>query len=386
MKKIFILIFLAFAFTASAQNAITLTDSNFRLAIQADAYKIDTANAQLPSSGINQLWNYRTLNGIFKDSLKYSVANDTMFPNAIRIANWLFEIDTISTTNELFQDLNSNAFWERGIRIVPQDIGLGGITGNASDKIRLSQHYIFYNNPVLDFPCTYKSKWSSQYRVDVPFRVTVSPFLLNTPGEFVSYLQDSSEVSGWGTFQIPNTKGGYVEYEALLVYRKQSFTDSMFLNGAPASPVILNALGISQGQKRDIETYSIYRMDTAAASQQLIFQYYDTGNLVETWFIEDDSRGVSVQEIQEKLELKVYPNPIQNQSFYFEFEKTSPESWQIDILNALGQVVSQIPVKQQFGKVLIEENLNQQIENGVYFYHLKNHKNQVLAKGKLVFQ
>jgi hypothetical protein len=149
-----------------------------------------------------------------------------------------------------------------GERIPAQSFSLAAETGNAGDKIDIPEQDVVYSAPQvqLPYPVTIYDKWSSTSNSATDIKVTVSPLYNNANGQRKSIITSNNEVVGWGSIRVKRLDGKSSGTKPVLqVKTTLSTKDSLFINGSPVSQMILDQVGLQQGETRIVYQTSFYR-------------------------------------------------------------------------------------------------------------------------------
>ena len=269
-----------------------------------------------PSIGAGQTWDYSSFSGTGIITNIFNSETDPFFTmSGIDVNRAEFKDLTAQYSYGVIMeyDFNSNGVHANGISVPYQAYDLSAVTGNTQDSLIFpAQQYIFPNPKVMmEFPFTMNSSWHSQVRCSNDFDITCLSLGLNhTPGNHAYTMHRNDSIIGWGTMRVYTSTGPSIWYDVLMNKYEEYAIDSFYINGAPASPVLLAAFSVSQGQKTNANYgYNFYRsgsynylvrVDYATDSLYsfILGTYQNLDNILATSNIEDA-----------RYSTLVFPNP-----------------------------------------------------------------------------
>lgn len=307
MNKLAITLLLAFFFSF-AQGQVVLLDSCFSITIDNDLYAIDSARRSSPSYGTNQVWDYTGLMQQNSIVVVHDSISDPMFPSADRYEVVLSGIDTFRSPTFYYQEKDAASFRNIGIRVNARTFSLFNFTGAAGDSIWIETNHQNINTRILKFPATTGDNWQDPFRIVLAFRVTAAGFgIQNIPYRLVSNCVDNSIVRGTGKLKYLDGMGNSQEEDAILIQRTVTYFDSLYQGIGPASGVVLTALGITQGQRRQDITHSFWL--TKSQREQMIMRT-DTANTAVIFDTKHFRNVVTAVDLRNKFgTFSIYPNP-----------------------------------------------------------------------------
>ncbi|MFN0201686.1 MAG: T9SS type A sorting domain-containing protein [Bacteroidia bacterium] len=380
---------LLWAAVAFCQTPITINAAD--MPVPTIDYNIDEITATLPPQptfGSNQNWDYSSYVGNSISSFSYLAETDPFFTNA-GIDVYFTGLKKLNASvgydiaHEM--DFNANKIEYKGLYVYPQSYTLEAFTGNIMDKIEFSEQKIIYPNgrTTIQFPFTANSSWhSTTSRIVVNFKLSVASAGLNaTPGQQVFRYTENDSVVGWGKLRVHTAGGSSIPYDVLMLKVESYATDSMYLGGAPAPTSLLNAFGITQGQKSD-SRYA-YNFHRKGSWFYLMRRYYGADNtytnLNGSW-ISTDNITVDVEDSFSYSTL-FYPNPTNGNELNIQITGKNTLCSQYKVIDMMGRTVETgKPFATNMNDLKVQFNEN--LANGTYFLQLLDNENQSVLMEK----
>ena len=377
--------------SAEAQSLITLTQNNISLkARNVNVNAISTANLPVIDTGGSQTWDFSNLTVLGADVFEYSNSTNTQISNTA-IVETLQEPVVASRYLEYkrYWDFNSNGLFVPGISADYQSYPIGDLTGNSKDTFYVPLQTQVYKTPqyTLKFPATHPTLWTNINRRVINFELTISNFGLNkTPGSKVSDIIVRNWTDGWGKLRLPVDTLKSKWYDVLLVNTGMRQSDSFYMNGNPAPDLLLTTFGLKQNKVTEEYRTYFYRegdffplMYISYGSDNTrknpVFAYYTTDNVTVT----------GIKENALNAEPNLYPNPISgNENLHISFQKDDNKSWQLNVVNVLGQLITQQQVNETAGKVNAEVEMAGKVKSGIYFVQLKDANGILRGSSKVI--
>ena len=388
MKKLFTTtIALAAIMTANAQ--LTLTSANTPHTAPYDDIRHLFDSAAFPQHGNNVEFDYSGLPPASPVTVKYNPVTRAGFDGYTRFSMGMAFLGNIPLYSEYYSHKDANGVFRIGSYKLPQSVGVGSLSGNATDTISFPGNNSIFANPgyLIKFPATYGSTWSDEYVYEVDYNITVAAFgLNNTPGQRKQYCTQTDTVVGSGNLILPAGNGVSLPIQVILVKRSIFYLDSTFLNGSPAPPALLNAFGLTQGSTSVQNVYSFYAADFERPVLQFEMSadwksivtslnntYYTSTGIEQNLNINNLSTIVS----------KVYPNPVKsgeilnislnNNHPISEFRLLSIEGKEVFYQNMQSSNDDQLAIQ-----------LPHSISKGTYVYQLIDKNGMVVSVNKLI--
>jgi hypothetical protein len=366
MKKQILLLVPALVFCLHIQAQITLTLSNTNFTPGPTiALEADTTGFVIPSQGVNQQWNYSNLTKTGVVNRTALVPSNINFPTAtyldtnvttVFIPEWYYYYDPyLETTPDGVKYL--------GFVVKNQRYGIQ-LTGNPKDSCIFPEQFLVYGNPgmFMPFPSTMSSSWHTDHRNVLNFQLTIASFGLNkTPCQKATHIVGVDTIVGWGKMRVPTSLGPSLAYEVLLVRRMTTFTDSFYMAGTPAPTALLNAFGVSQGQKSYSGRYLFWRVNARYPLLMLNFIGSDFSKVKEAYYdgTAEYDPNYGFEDLQNSGKITIYPNPVSDKLFIESDKIFSGYS----IYNSVGKLL--------YNGIILQNTIElKEMPKGLYFVKL----------------
>lgn len=395
MKTIFTnVFFLLLALQMQAQ--IVIEKSDYSLMLNDSIFRIIASNgaeAALPESGENMIWDYTNLMFVASDS-SFSLATTEGTNPLYPASNFSYSTNSSNQfggfrTLTFYGELDDDGLRYYGRLDGPLQIPLGPITGVDTDSLEYLDTEVAYNyvNEAVVLPLEYENTQveSEFLRLGSNILVTATPFGLDhAPGEIVALRRDSSIFNGWGTLQLnsPST-GEEVDLEVLLSHETTYSIDSFYLGGMPAPQSLLDPLGQVQADKDTLHSFNFYAKDFSTPVFRISVS--STGAVSARISTEILDIVSSIPKITKNLTpVTIAPQP-SNGDFQLQFFKPNADNWHFEIFNMLGQKVHQQKIGVEQGE--INETVSISVPTaGNHVYVLRNEAGTVMGTGKILIQ
>ncbi|HZV69349.1 MAG TPA: T9SS type A sorting domain-containing protein [Saprospiraceae bacterium] len=395
MKKLSILLYALLATMAGFSQALTIDAGDVPLPatlVPFDDFIL--TNPPDPSIGDNQTWDY---SGYFGDSViivNYVTETDPLFlANGVDFHVLTFKGLT-STLGYLLNseiDFNSNGIYEVGLGINPAEYSLAAFTGNSNDSMIIPEqkHLFLTDKTIMDFPFTMGTTWGSTTRRVTDFILTVQAFGLDhAPGQHVYTNVRTDEIVGWGKMSVHTGSGPSIEYDVLMDKVHEYNVDSFYLNGSPASPILLLAFGVSQGQHTNESYFYRFNREGAGSYPYLISFFYDNDP---TYTNMTDARTnlnnltTGVKDLQsDDYATLLFPNPSNSNEINIKIIGREFGITDFAVFDLQGRIVQQGKVDNTSGD-LIRLSLSNVPVNGTYVIKLKDKDGREVVSEKVNF-
>ncbi len=248
-----------------SQSSVVINREDFprEASFTETAYRVETDIFDAPSQGTDQVWDYSFLTPDELSTRTYfDATDDSDFPDALNYSN--IEADfagNFPITVKLYEAIDENRYYYIGEKTEEATYPLTAISGGVDDILQFPAIVNTFTGPdILQFPLTYEREWTQNGIGKTSFELTVAAFGLNaTPGENVRYVTESREVVGEGKLIIPTEDGSpSIPMDALLLKIDKTYTDSLFVGGAPAPAPLLAAFGLTQGNTTTSPTRYVF--------------------------------------------------------------------------------------------------------------------------------
>ncbi len=349
-------------------------------------------NAGNPIAGNDQQWNYSPYFGDTLTTALFVPETDPFFTsNGVQIHIMTFK----GLTSTLGYFLNSeisflpSGVYEVGLNIDAAAFSLLAFTGNTLDSMIIpAQKQIFASDKtIMEFPFTIGSGWHSSTRRFADFNLTVSAFGLNhTPGQHVYTTVRSDTIVGWGKMRVHTSSGPSIEYDVLMDKVHEYNVDSFYLGGAPASPFLLGAFGVAQGQHTN-ETY-FYRFNRKGNGSYPYLAGFFYGadasytTLTDAFINMSDLTTGSKDLPNVDFSTLVFPNPTNSGEINIKIFGREINATDYAVFDLPGRNVQQGKVDNSSND-LITLSLNDNIGNGTYVIRLMNKEGKEVVVEKV---
>lgn len=363
----------------AAEAPLTLAQETYGVITPGDFLSwnsVSTASIAIPASGENQHWDYSQLESTGSFGSTFTTPQNGAFPTATIASRLAFIFSGYRIEGKRFEEISSQGHFSLGQSVEETTIIID--EGLIQGSLVVPAQNIPSKQTEIQFPATYGSTWSTpDTRVVANARLTVL-FYNNTPAQLVQHHITHDTIIGWGRITVP----GNSSHDVLLHKQIVVQIDSFYINGQPASDLLLTPLGMKQGDTLYQEYYSFHAAKVKGEVLQLgiltrqgqtsTFAYYNSN--LPTSVKEQEYNAVAVQ---------LYPTPIANNTTTVEFDKTSNDTWTMVLHNALGQIVQRIDIHEPMGHIRRTLALLPTLPNGTYFYTLHNEQAAPVSRGTI---
>lgn len=380
-KKFTFLILLLVSGYAYSQTAITIGASD--MPIPGNTFHYDNLIKVITPPAISQngTWDYGTNTGNDLSTYDYYPEMDTLFSNqGVDVYGIGFKSLTPTLGYNVYYefDFNANAVEDKMMYVDQQAYGLGAISGNSKDSLKIPLQAWYWGNPrtMVKFPFTNKDSWSSVSYRKMNFTLNVAAAgLNNAPGNHVYYLFKKDTIVGYGKMRLYTDKGPSVYYDVLIDKISQFSVDSFYLNGAPAPALILGAFGISQNQITDVNNrYNFYRKGTYSYLMSVAFGAENFNTPVNIFTNTDGLITTSTTNPETTFSTVLYPNPVNTLQVHMLVKGKDVSQSTYIISDMIGRVVQKGATNYQNG--LINFDLDPTLLNGQYIINILDGSNK----------
>lgn len=237
-----------------------------------------------------------------------------------------------------------------GERLARQAFSLGAQSGNPNDSLVILAQDVMYSAPQVQipYPATIGTKWNATSNSAVNMTISYTlpsplPPLSKAPAQRKSIINSTSEVVGWGSIKIKRLDGKPSGSKPVLLVKSTiSTTDSIYLNGQPADPMLLAAVGIQQGQTRIVYQKSFYREYEVMPIANITYE--------DATFADNKKKDVNlhsqrlpypdnVEEVGDELVAEIYPNP-SNGVFTVHIPEPGNSKWSYTVTDVTGKLLT----------------------------------------------
>lgn len=351
-------------------------------------------NAGNPIPGNDQLWNYSSYFGDTLITAFYVPETDPFFTsNGVQFHTMVFKGLTATLGYFLNSEIAflSSGIYEVGLSIQAAAFSLVPFTGNTLDSMIIpAQKQIFLSDKtIMEFPSTIGSGWHSSTRRFADFNLTVSAFGLNhTPGQHVYTTVRSDTIVGWGKMRVYTSSGPSIDYDVLMDKVHEYNVDSFYLGGAPASPFLLGAFGVAQGQHTN-EAY-FYRFNRKGNGSYPYLASFSYGadasyTALADAFINMNDLTTGSKDLRDvDYSTLIFPNPSNTNEINIKIIGREINVTDYAVIDLLGRNVQQGKVDNS-SSGLITLSLNDNIGNGTYVIRLMNKEGREVVVEKVNF-
>lgn len=319
MKRIFTSAFALFlAGNLSAQ--ITLDQAAYsNVNITSDTFGHINGTTPALDTGANILWD---LTQVTYENVRYYSVQDVGsvagFPTASFYGQRRYSIDSLKFDSKRWSRISATGVERVGEEIKRQALSLKliapALNAGTGDSIIVLEQNAAYSvpYPLIKFPATYGSSWSSTYSLSVNMNITLGTTYVNEPMEYRTTTDWDFKVVGYGKVQmrrLDNT--GYGEDDVLMLRITGTTKDSFFIGGTPAPHYILSAMNITQGKVTNNNFDELFRKNEVTA---LVLYSYGNNNFTTANYGEIHQLRIpfpaSVESVSADKKMVLYPNPI----------------------------------------------------------------------------
>jgi type IX secretion system substrate protein len=385
MKQIALLTLGFFLICEQSFAQITLNMSGYPTSFSgADSIKATIGNTGIPSliPDINTMWDF---SGVTYSGSNYltqftGVPTPETFGTPLSMGSGITSYQSIN-----FNKISSTGYTVDADSISYQYISLTPLTAGAYDSLIFPNQINYYSSPetVIPFPATMGTAWSNNISYADNFFLTVgTPSLSHAAGQFKYTFTETDTVVGWGQMRVKNIDGTHSGYmEVLQVKRILNRVDSFFLNGSPASSILLTLLGVTQGQSHSYFQYRFYRANEVTPLVSVIYSsnsfttpdsaYIHTQRLAST---------ASVGSINMSDKFRIYPNPVNENTVSIDVPDIQDANWSYDLINISGQNVASEMLPLNAHQTHATIVFPWKLVSGIYYLCLKNNNLMVSMK------
>lgn len=389
MKKS-ILLLLACLFTSQIFAQFTIERQDYTMTsagATVNCWQMDETGVSLPAEGADVVWNYsaQALTGSFHYTK--NPVSEPLFPNANLVEYGTgVALNLVPMNINFYEQLADDGYKTLGRTTPEVALPAQALTGGPNDTITFLSTVSVYEEPnyYVKFPLHYEDNWNAEFNIIGNYLMTVQAFGLDhVPASSTYNYVKTNTVVGHGTLILPHPDGtGTVTLEALLLKTTTVRTDSFFLVGQPAPAIMLNALGLVQG---NTETYSEYTFFAKGLIRSALSMDTDNGQVTNITLADDIKNIVSstTQVADILIDAKVFPNPTSG-DFQVAFEKSDALPWVLELYNSFGQMVFHQNIEGASGKTVAGVSLPPATPAGLDHFVIRNADGLVVANGSLI--
>lgn len=387
-KALTFIFFFCLIFQLQAQITIEKADFTSEANVPVNNWPIIPSSVTIPNGGEDMIWDYSDI----------ALGSDYSFV--------LFEADNPNFPNSDFADPSQTSVFG-GVAFLPLvfysslkedgrytdgriseslNLPLGSITGGANDTLTFLESVNVYQEPVysIKFPATYGSTWSYDISYTIDLLISVAAFGVNrTPSANIITSSSRDTIIGYGTLILPHPDGsGTVSIDVLLHKQELTAINNYTLGGQPAPQIMLDALGLVQGEESKATRYVFFGK---GFPRSVMYINVEESGGISFANLSDEIRNfptTSVAEVSKMIETSVFPNPTSGE-FSLQFFKSDNQEWSLDIMNSLGQIVHNQRISEHHGNIDTRIRLEARTQ-GMHHYSLRNATGAVVASGTIL--
>lgn len=235
-----------------------------------------------------------------------------------------------------------------GERLTRQAFSLAAQSGVPTDSIVILAQDVIYSAPQVQmpYPATIGTKWNSTSKSTTNLTITYTPGaplpgINNQPAQRKTTTTSTAEVVGWGFLKVKRLDGKSSGIRSVLQVKNTiSTTDSLFINGAPAPAILLQAAGLTQGETRIVYQKSYYREYEMLPMLNITYE--------EATFTTRKDVNVHTQrlpypdgvnDVTNVAMAEIFPNP-SNGTFTVRVPESTPGAWAYQVTDITGKTVA----------------------------------------------
>lgn len=374
MKKYLLIPFvLAFCLTSSIAQ-ITLSTANFPFVAKVQYQPADSSTVPAVNTSANSFWDLGSIKkrGGFETFFYEEITNNAVFPSATEKSQELVLFGPLAFYQNVYAEKSATGYTSLGIGYEQQKEGIGSLSGNNSDTVEVIDQTYVFGNPFMElsFPLTSGTKWVAATKAETDMLFTIALVGYNkTPAKLINYFNSNHDVISHGTCRVPAKGSPGQTLPVLMLKTESTRVDSFFIDGMPANPFLLGALGITQGDTLRTYEYRFFR-ENAGLQELASIQFEDNSyTTVKSARYSSEFDVLSVGDININQGVLVYPNPVVNNSFTVQLDNTASTS-AFTVNDIAGKTIK--PTVNRIGDGAYQVQLPNNIAKGVYFLTVTN--------------
>lgn len=370
-----------------AQSQIIIQSTDFPLAAGTSSiFHVFDANAIQAygeiQGGENMVWDLSSI-AYSNDTVRadYYMVHPTApyYPEASYCYNYIYSVFGQEIPSKEYEIKDDVGIRTIGFTIDTLYIPIsGGSIAVLNQKVDYNPAYV-----KLTFPLQYNATDYQLNESKRTIKALLSYSLIgnNLPVDYMITYKRETIDRGWGKLKLP----GYSDpIDVLCKQITETMIDSIFINGSPASNLLLSQVGLKQGKAyQNVET-KFYTTGVPSYIAMLGKSIDGTTMYIYSTFKINESTNDVDGQIPQTMKAQVYPNPSTDNYFNVSFTKSSDKAWRIDVYDALGMKVNTSSVNNQAGKVDIRLSLESATNAGMYIYKIYNENEILVESGKTI--
>lgn len=371
--------------TTSAQ--VTITQADFpRPAGFADVQIEAIINGVvLPTEGANQTWDYSTLITNSVNVTDYfDATSSTTFAGALNYNSDALTFQGMVIPSYNYRGIDATGWYDVGRTNTDITYPLTAVTLSSADSLRFVGGDYPYEGRVnyLEFPVTYPNQWTSTFKENVPFELSVAAFGLNkTPGVRVNKTTHVREVVGFGTLVTPlNDTSSTAPMDVLLIKVVATRADSFFLGGAPAPAALITAFQVVQGGTTTSTYYLFYKPGFGYPIMNIGVS--STGQPESVSYRRGAAGAVSIKNVA-LTPVRAFPNPITSGGMLTLQAESTSDFEIIQFMDMNGRIIETKAITANSDNQ-IQVQIPSNLSNGLYFYTIQKKDGSLIGNGKFL--
>jgi len=306
----------------------------------SDSLMVTTYNSAIPAlaPAVGAMWDLSTVEDSTPVFFQYRIPEPVYtFADSDQ-----FNLFGFGYQGNVKQSIVVDSFSASGILTRGGRYSLSILTSGFTDSLFIDSQDVIYAHPrtIIKFPATYDSAWSCTYNHDLIYHLSMAAYSYDhTPGYVRTYAQETDSVTGYGMLRIKDYGGSPSAYFNVLQTRIRTITtDSIFLAGAPMSPLLLLPLGVTQGKTDTVYEECYYRLREVSPLARI--QYKDAAYTQPYKCTTHVQRltPTGIIEIRSEKKVSVYPNPAGANTFFIDIPENDGV-WSYELLDITGRQV-----------------------------------------------
>ena len=373
MKKIFTLAVLA-CLPAITQAQITINQTTFTFwTPDVDTVKKTINVAPAQATGGNQQWDFSaTTYGA--DTTITHVASIIAIPPSTFYTNIKYAVGDFVLDARALCNIDQSAYKSVGELVVTrQAYPLIGPGSMPTDSVVFPVQTGVYTSarPIINFPATQNSVWTSSYVIPTQFELTYQAGFYNqAPGYRNSAVTTHDTVTGWGTMRVVRYDGTISDWIDVLQVRSHKHqVDTFYASGILIPDLLLGYVGTKQQDTTDSYHIRYYRVGEVTPLAEL--RYTDeTYNTLDQVLVHTDNLpagSTNVAAITKEGDVSIYPNPVTARELTVSVSNAKG-TWNYQLINAVGQTVGGNSISMSNGSTKL--NVDKSLPTGTYYLRL----------------
>jgi hypothetical protein len=376
MKKLTLLLSF-FAATQYVSAQITLSAFSYTSTVAGTTDTLKVANlSSVPAvtTGPNQTWDF---SNVTYDSTLYQQHSNV--PTGAFSATAQYADSVLDSTGYTYyysqhsmDGIAASGLLDYGEHFDQQDMPIVTYVMSPADSFIILSQDVTFSNPIrnIAFPATYASHWTDAAHAIVHGKINVTEFQYSDSAfDFRYQYHTLDTVKGWGTLKVKNSAGIVTDVEVLQVKSIITRNDSTIVGGSQITESQHDFTGLPVGFPVSSYAYKYYAANEVTPIAEVIYQDYFVTPRQVIILSKNFPPATAVAEITVPGNIAVYPNPVNNHTFYISLPAGSSEG-SYDVINASGQSVCS--GKLPSGQTVCSVQLKKETASGIYYIRITN--------------